>query len=372
MSISGCILAKNEAQLLPDCIRSLRAIADEIIVVDNGSSDNSREIAKDMGCIVIDGADREFDLARNLYVDRATCDWIFVLDADERLDQASAGVALETSSSADSEVVQFALPVYHYLGLGKFVETQFAGRFFRNHPKIRYNEVPSHATISMSARKVGKKADLHYPIHHIDALYKKRMGIKRQGRKAHMLKTIEASPNIENLSTQYLFLGAEYAVDGDYETALSYLQKAPLIDGVSTNTAHLYMAHIFRLLGEREKALHYAEGLLNRGALIDRAYCILTQVAVDEGRLFDAQAYCREALEKKPMAISLLLNYASLIIKSDPKAAIEYMEKAIKINPYLLNPDIYREGDSRSLYGFQSPLLEVYEGLWCFYSQKDK
>ncbi len=89
--LSVCLIVKDEAQHLAACLQSLQAIADQIIVVDTGSGDQSREIARHFGSQVFEHAwQDDFALARNQSLAYAQSEWILVIDADETLDADSA------------------------------------------------------------------------------------------------------------------------------------------------------------------------------------------------------------------------------------------------------------------------------------------
>lgn len=85
------MIVKDEAQNLPACLASVQAIADEIIVVDTGSSDHSCEIARQYGAKVFTQLwQDDFALARNHSLAQAQGDWVLAIDADETLDAESA------------------------------------------------------------------------------------------------------------------------------------------------------------------------------------------------------------------------------------------------------------------------------------------
>ncbi|MHC4945570.1 MAG: glycosyltransferase family 2 protein [Planctomycetota bacterium] len=86
ITVSACLIVRDEEKRLAGCLDSLRAIVDEIVVVDTGSKDRSREIALEGGAKVFDFEWKDdFSAARNASLEYATGDWILVLDADERL-----------------------------------------------------------------------------------------------------------------------------------------------------------------------------------------------------------------------------------------------------------------------------------------------
>ena len=85
-SISLCMIMKNEEKLLRRCLNSVQGLVDEIIIVDTGSTDKSIEIAKEFGAVVLsDPWQDDFARPRNIGLDRATKDWILILDPDEVL-----------------------------------------------------------------------------------------------------------------------------------------------------------------------------------------------------------------------------------------------------------------------------------------------
>ncbi len=81
------MIVKNEAHNLEDCIKPLTGVLDEIIVVDTGSKDQTREVAKSLGAKVFNFTwCDDFAAARNESIRHATGDYIFWLDADDRMD----------------------------------------------------------------------------------------------------------------------------------------------------------------------------------------------------------------------------------------------------------------------------------------------
>ena len=87
ITVSVCMIVKNESSNLERCLKSLVPISDEIIVVDTGSTDNTKEIAGRFTDKVVDFEwTGSFSDARNYAFSLATCDYIYSADADEELD----------------------------------------------------------------------------------------------------------------------------------------------------------------------------------------------------------------------------------------------------------------------------------------------
>ena len=88
ITISLCMIVKNEERVLARCLDSLIGLMDEIIIVDTGSTDKTKEIAKKYTDKVYDFAwVDDFSAARNFSFSKATMDYIYVADADEVLDE---------------------------------------------------------------------------------------------------------------------------------------------------------------------------------------------------------------------------------------------------------------------------------------------
>lgn len=86
-SLSLCMIAKDEEETIRPALESIAGIVDEVIVVDTGSSDKTKEIVREFGGKVIEAEwQDDFSVARNLCLQEATGDYILCLDADEFID----------------------------------------------------------------------------------------------------------------------------------------------------------------------------------------------------------------------------------------------------------------------------------------------
>ena len=87
MKISVVIITRNEEKRIADCLRSVVGCADEVIVLDSFSEDQTVSIAESMGAKVVQQAFAGYGASKNTANELATGDYILSLDADERLDE---------------------------------------------------------------------------------------------------------------------------------------------------------------------------------------------------------------------------------------------------------------------------------------------
>ena len=91
--LSVIILTKNEKKNIETTIRNAWRCADEVLVVDSGSTDKTVELAEKNGARVVFRAwNNDFAAQRNFALTQTKADWVLYLDADERLNEEKSGV----------------------------------------------------------------------------------------------------------------------------------------------------------------------------------------------------------------------------------------------------------------------------------------
>ncbi len=208
-SLSLVLIAKNEAAHLCRCLESAKDIADEMIVVDTGSSDGTSAIALDYGARVLNfhWCD-DFSAARNLGLEAARGRWILVLDADEYL--------LETSVIALRELISKPADcAYHLLNKSSSDggKTGMAGkivRLFPNRPDVRF-EWPVHEQVVTSLHRAGIQ------------IYDTSIEIIHTG---YSSPEVNASKQVRNLR----LLEKTNSVDSNLHPMLLFLQGGALLD----------------------------------------------------------------------------------------------------------------------------------------------
>lgn len=136
-TLSVVVIVRNEAANIRACLDSVRAVADEIVVHDTGSTDGTQAILDELGVDWFQGAWRDdFSEARNLAMERARCAWILWLDADDRIpaDQLEAIRRLKTAPLHQC----FDFRVVSPLQAGQTSITWQQLRMVPNHPAVRF------------------------------------------------------------------------------------------------------------------------------------------------------------------------------------------------------------------------------------------
>jgi tetratricopeptide (TPR) repeat protein len=131
--LSICLIVKNEEQFLVQCLKSVRDLAAQIVLVDTGSTDRTVEIAREFGAEIYSFAwCDDFAAARNAALEHATGDWVLMLDADEEL-PADQHAKLRADMK-NTQVIAFRLPL-----INRDQEAEgrsFVPRLFRNSPDV--------------------------------------------------------------------------------------------------------------------------------------------------------------------------------------------------------------------------------------------
>ncbi|MBF2575333.1 glycosyltransferase family 2 protein [Listeria welshimeri] len=219
-TISICIMVKNEERCIKRCLDSIEILADEIIIIDTGSSDNTINIIKEYSNSKIKIYQKEwkndFSGIRNYAIKKASSEWIMFIDADECLDEASiSNLSLtlnvfNTHKLRDSivlcPVINEADNTLHYR-TGKFFRKDSGIKFFGTcHEEARIKDIPD------STLLIPIKVDYL----HDGYLAKIQNNKKKKKRNTELLKgMVELEPN--NPRWGYMFVRDGFAtLDSEY------------------------------------------------------------------------------------------------------------------------------------------------------------
>lgn len=117
MQISLCMIVKNEEEALGRCLESVKDIVSEMIIVDTGSTDSTVKIAEKYGAKVFFYKwDESFSNARNFSLEKASKDWILIMDADDEFEKKDTSKLLNLVNNKQSDVNIYFMETLSYVG----------------------------------------------------------------------------------------------------------------------------------------------------------------------------------------------------------------------------------------------------------------
>ena len=130
MRITGVIIAKNEEEMIEDALKSL-SFCDEILIVDNGSTDKTLEIALRYKAKIIKSKSTNFSELRNFGKENANGDYILYIDADERVDETlRKSILFEIKSNSSYSAYRINRKNF-YLGNNEWPKIEKLERLFK-------------------------------------------------------------------------------------------------------------------------------------------------------------------------------------------------------------------------------------------------
>jgi len=267
-TLSISMIVKNEEAFLDECLKSVREVADDIVIVDTGSTDRTKEIALRWDARVYDYEwNGDFAAARNFSLRHCTGDWVLYIDADERLTAESARVLprLIAQENADAFMVTIENP--QTMRQGMFHQQNAYPRLFRRLPGVGF-EGRVHEQVWQSLKR--------------------------------LKLTVQPSP------LTILHLGYSRGYDVVKEKAERNLQllRKQLEDHPDDGYAWFQMGNSLVVLQRYDEAKSAIEEALRQSHLDAsiRASCynLLAEVAVRSGKLPDAVSLCMKSLEIAP------------------------------------------------------------------------
>lgn len=341
MTLSLCMIVKNEADNLPRCLSSVQSVVDEMIIVDTGSSDETIAIAHSCNAQVYHFAwNHDFASARNVSLQRATGDWILVLDADEVL-QADSIPAMQQAMQQESCLVINLMR--QEIGATQSPYS-LVSRLFRHHPQICFQR-PYHAMIDDSVTELLQQepgwqiidltevAILHYGYE---------PGTIASRNKSEKAKTAIATYLSQHPGDPYACskLGALYVELGQWQQGLPLLLQG--LQSTDLTPAVLYELHYhlgiaYNRISNLAAAQHHYQLATQQDILPLlklAAFNNLGSLLKQQGQLTTAQSLYETCIQIDPK-FALGHNNLGLTLKALghlPKAIAHY-QQAIALNP---------------------------------------
>lgn len=353
-SLSVIMIVKDEAHTLADCLRSVADIADEIVVLDTGSTDDTPAVAASLGARVEHIPwENDFARARNASIARASGDWLLHLDADEVLDPSGANeVRAIVDTDRDSAAVEVTLANYcndprAWRWVASPADSPFsrgyAGylpvgllRLFRKQPGIAYRE-PVHESITASVRELGgaiRASDIlihHYGYEGTPArrLEKARMYLRLAR------EQVRANPadvkSLHDLAEQALACGEE---DEAESACLQAIALDPAHVASVTTLANIYLNR-----GETEPAQELLLGIEQDGQSLPHVQTALGAIALHHGDWTGAEARLAAVRRAHPPApVATLYLARALDYRGEGDAALSLLRELAEETPALEEP----------------------------------
>jgi len=214
-TISLCMILKNEEKVLSRCLTSIASLVDEIIIVDTGSTDRTKEIAAEYTSNIYSYEWKDdFSAARNYSFSKATKDYCMWLDADDVLEPSEREKFLQLKQSVlpDVDIVMIKYNT-SFDENGSPVFSYFRERWIKNIPKYRWVGAV-HEVIPISGNLL--YSDI--------AISHRKIGIGDPDRNLNIYRKIITDGKTLDLRHQYYY-GRELYYHGLYQDAIHVFEK---------------------------------------------------------------------------------------------------------------------------------------------------
>lgn len=304
MKLSLSMIVKNEERFLPDCLESVKNLVDEMVIVDTGSTDGTKEIARSFGAKIFDLEwQDDFSFARNESLRRTKGDWVLYLDADERIDKS-----------------------YHDK-IRKLISVGKADAFLLN-----------------LKSKIGTKSGSQYHLVSYPRLFRKLKGVAFKGKVHEQINNSLIAARARIVQTDIVVTHLGYAQDDEVIREKAKRNYVLLLSQVENRENYGYALYQLGqteiVLGETEKGIaHLYEALAAGGFGKPVEASILGIIAENKFKLGDAEGAlvaCERSLESAPS------QSFGLIMKGNIYLNIGKHHEAAEI--YLKALDRYRSG----------------------------
>lgn len=367
-NISLCMIVKNEEEVLPRCLDSVRELVDEIIIVDTGSTDCTIEIARRYGATIhhFEWID-DFAAARNYAFSLATSDYIMWLDADDVILPDDLAALFELKPRMEKDL--YYMP-YDYAqdDAGNSLCTLYRERIIRRGIDAAWT-YPIHECIVVNAPIVSEKSEatITHRRTHTGAAADKNRNIR-------ILEKAVADDRYKDSPRIRYYLGREYHDMGEEEKAIETFRSFLQMPGgwaedyicaqqrIARCCFTLSKKDPDRAAEHRDRANIEARRAIALDKRWSEPYFVLGQIAFDEGDYEEAAFRFKQCLRPYPEVLSPLDNYSYGLGPAiglcfaydklgDYRQALEYNDLALR----------YLPGDEALLQNREYFLSKIYE-----------
>lgn len=313
MRISLCYIVRDEAEKLRRSLASCAGAADEIVVVDTGSKDDSAAVAASFGARVYSFAwCDDFSAARNFAISKLHGDWVLFLDADEWFTEETRGNLQQVFAMADRRKdIEFLFFLREDLDAeGQVILCLPMPRAFRLHAGIAY-----HGRIHESLWKDGAPCEHGAAIdaHDLILLHDGYAGASGTSKAARnlplLLRDLQEAKTEPERARLYRYLAEAYDGIGDKESAEKYARR----DIETERKSILYASHSYRILlgyvqerGDRAERIRLARGAVRDYPELPEFRAELAEALADDLVYADAVQEMQAALKQAAEGVGSL------------------------------------------------------------------
>ncbi|WP_110758650.1 glycosyltransferase family 2 protein [Paenibacillus illinoisensis] len=242
------MIVKDEERSLKRCLNSVKDVVDEIIIVDTGSKDKTKEIAREFTSNIYDFEwTNNFADARNYAIGQANCDYILSLDADEYFADESKYFLNEKLNAS-----HYFLRIRNFVRTG-IVDTHSFARLFKKNVGYKYQGA-IHEQINFWDYPHLKGEQLLVNINHDG--YTKEI-VKSKNKNVRNMSIVEEELKQSPSAFGYFNLGTQFRVIGNHEKAIDAFQRSFSLNPNTTFTPKLIVL-LIQSLSDLER---YSEAL---------------------------------------------------------------------------------------------------------------
>ncbi len=322
-AISLCMITRDEEKYLAQCLNSVKEAADEIIIVDSGSTDKTKEIAKKFNSKIFDFKWKDdFSAARNESLKHAAKEWVLVLDADEIIEEKDLAKIKDAVKNPD-DFAGFALEQRSYIkdyfegavrnssGFEPIKDYPFyisnsLIRLFKNNLGLKFkNRVHELVEDSIGEKKL-KYKNMDVVLHHFGSLKdEKTINEKTEDYSRIILKQLEEEPE----NPRYNYQAARMCIGkNDFGKALEYFQKTAKLNP-NYKLVYSEIAKIHLRMNDSNRAIEYFKKSMRHNPDNPSPANNLAVVYMSMGNFKKAKEILEGQMKKNPENEALKYNY---------------------------------------------------------------
>ena len=331
-TLSLCMIVKNEERYLVKCLKSVRSIVDEIIIVDTGSTDKTVDIAKVFGARVFDFPwTGDFSAARNYSLKQATGNWLLILDGDEVLSPLDFKELKEIIQRKSATPAAYSIATRNYIrSVGVIGWTQNDG--------VYPEEEGTGWVVSKKVRLLTRSKDIFFanPVHETleSSLRKAKISVSPCKIIVHHYGKLDARKDMQKGEDYYLLGKIKYENDPTNMKYILELAKQAQVLNKNEEAIELWLK-LLSLISANPDSIGFKEiSHISYGDPLSEIYTQLADAYFTLGRYEEALAVAVKSLTGKLKRKEYVHIYAQceIVAGSHTKASRE-LEDLLKTEP---------------------------------------